>query len=267
MTAANGNEGLIQFTPIRSWAEIWSNCHDSRWLLWMLDWVSCSEAKLRLFACWCARQSWRIVGEVIYQDMVEMAELFARGEAGRQEMVTLWEDRQGWPVGSGICGIPKGRSGAAAQLVSFQTCRDDAREAAWKAAIYTARAAGFKAAEEASERLPWGRNCEEKWQEAHHTANFISNNPPATEEAEDMARAEQADSLRQIVGNPMLRDDTEVPVPAQTLGYWMSWGFVPERGEQGEWQFSSDFLNACLSFSALIEECSPSGVVGFARPY
>ncbi|UCF00987.1 MAG: hypothetical protein JSV14_11405, partial [Deltaproteobacteria bacterium] len=175
--------------------------------------------------------------------------------------------RQGWPVGSGICGIPKGRSGAAAQLASFQTCRDDVREAAWQAAIYTVRAAGFKAAEEAAERLLWDRNCEEKWQKAHRTLDFIANNPSATEEAEDIARAEQADSLRQIVGNPMLRDDTEVPVTAQTLGYWMSWGFVPEKGKQGEWQFSSDFLNACLSFCTLVEECSPSGVVGFARPY
>jgi hypothetical protein len=180
------------------------------------------------------------VGEVIYEDMVEMAELYILGEAGRQEMTTLWENRQGGAVGSGICGIPKGRSGAAAQLASFQTCRDDAREAAWQAAIYTAKAAGFRAAEEGVEKFHWRRNCEE---------------------AENMARAEQADGLRQIVGNPMLRGGTEMPVPAQTLAYWMTWGFVPEKGIQGEWHFISDFLNSCVSFNTLVEEYSPSGVV------
>jgi len=261
MTTANGNEEFIEITPIRSWAEIWLYCNDSRWLLWMLERVSCSETKLRLFACWCARQSWRIVGEVIYEDMVEMAELYSLGGAGRQQMATLWENRQGWAVGSGICGIPKGRSGAAAQLASFQTCRDDAKEAAWQAAIYTAKAAGFKAAEEEVETFPWRRNGEEKRQERHRNVSFIDNSYSAAEEAEDMARVEQADGLRQIVGNPMLRDDTEMPVPAQTLAYWMTWGFVPEKGMNDEWWFSSDFLNARVSFNTLVEDYSPSGVV------
>jgi len=229
MTTMNGNEKFITVTPIISWAEIWQNCRDSRWLLWMLEWVSCSEAKLRLFACWCARQSWRIVGEVIYEDMVEMAELYSLGEAGRQQMVSLWENRQGGAVGSGICGIPKGPSGAAAQLASFQTCREDAKEAAWQGAIYSAKAAGFKAAEEEVEPLLWRRTCEEKRQEGHRKVSLIDNNPSAAKEAEDMARAEQADGLRQIVGNPMLRDYMEMPVPAQTLAYWMTWGFVPEK--------------------------------------
>jgi hypothetical protein len=176
-------------------------------------------------------------------------------------MTTLWENRQGGAVGSGICGIPKGRSGAAAQLASFQTCRDDAREAAWQAAIYAAKAAGFKAAEEGVEPLLWRRNGEEKRQEGHRNVGFIDNIPPAAEEAENMTRAEQADGLRQIVGNPMFEGDTEEPVTAQTLAYWMTWGFVPEKSMQDGWQFSSDFLNACVSFNTLIEEFSPSGVV------
>jgi len=201
------------------------------------------------------------VGEVIYEDMVEMAELYSLGEAGRQEMASLWQNRQGWAVGSGICGIPKGRSGAAAQLASFQTCRDDAKEAAWQAAIYTAKAAGFKAAEEEVEPLLWRRNGEQKRQEGHRNVSFIDKNSSAAEEAEDMARAEQADGLRQIVGNPMLRDDTEMPVPAQTLAYWMTWGFVPEKGMKDEWWFSSNFLNARVSFKTLVDEYSPSGVV------
>jgi hypothetical protein len=261
MAATYGNEELIQVTPIRSWAEIWRNCRDPRWLIWMLEWVSCSDAELRLFACWCARQSWRIVGEVIYEDMVEMAEQYSLGEAGRQEMATLWQNRQGGAVGSGICGIPKGRSGAAAQLASFQTCRDDAKEAAWQAAIYTTKAAGFKAAEEGVEILLWWRNGEEKRQKGHRKVSFTDTNSSAAEEAEDMAWAEQADGLRQIVGNPMLREDTEMPVPAQTLAYWMTWGFVPEKSMQEEWWFSSDFLNVRVSFKTLVDEYSPSGVV------
>jgi len=201
------------------------------------------------------------VGEVIYEDMVEMAELYSWGEAGRQEMTTFWENRQGGAVGSGICGIPKGRSGAAAQLASFQTCRHDAKEAAWQAAIYTAKAAGFKAAEEEIETFLWRRNGEQRRQEGHRNVSFIDNNSSAAEEAEDMARAEQAYGLRQIVGNPMLRDDMEMPVPAQTLAYWMTWGFAPEKTLQDGWQFSSDFLNVRVSFNTLLEEYSPSGVV------
>jgi len=138
---------------------------------------------------------------------------------------------------------------------------DDAKEAAWQAAIYTAKAAGFMAAEEGVEPLLWRRNGEEKRQEGHRNVGLIDNNSSAAEEAEDMARAEQADGLRQIVGNPMLREDMEMPVPAQTLAYWMTWGFVPEKNMQDGWQFSSDFLNAHVSFNTLLEEYSPSGVV------
>ena len=261
MTTAHVNEEFVEVTQIRSWAEIWRNCHDSRWLLWMLEWVSCSEPKLRLFACWCARQSWRIVGHVIYEDMVEMAELYSLGEAGREQMATLWENRRGGAAGAGVCGMPKCRPGAAAQLASFQTCRDDARDAAWQAAIYAARAAGFEAAEEEAERVSWKRNCDEKWQESYRTVSFIANNPSIAEEAEDIARAEQADGLRQIVGNPMLRGNTEVPVPAQTLAYWMTWGFVPEKGQGGVWHFTSDLVGARVSFNTMMEEYSPSGVV------
>ena len=75
------------------------------------------------------------------------------------------------------------------------------------------------------------------------------------------ARSEQADSLREIMGNPMATGDREVPVPVQTLAYWMVWNFVPEKGMQDEWQFSSYFLNACVGFNTLVEEYSPSGVV------
>ncbi len=76
-----------------------------------------------------------------------------------------------------------------------------------------------------------------------------------------MARGEQADSLREIMGNPMARSDRGVPVSVQTLAYWMAWDFVPEKGMQDEWQFSSYFLSACVGFNTLVEEYSPKGVV------
>ena len=76
-----------------------------------------------------------------------------------------------------------------------------------------------------------------------------------------MARSEQADSLRKIMGNPMVKSDIKLPVSVQTLAYWMVLDFVPEKGMHDEWRFSSDFLNACVSFSTLVEEYSPSSVV------
>ena len=261
MTTINGNEEFIKVTPIESWAEIWENCHDSRWLLWMLEWVPHTDSELRLFACWCARQAWRILDLVIYEGMVEMAERHALGKADRQEMTSLWEKCRGGAAGAGVCGMPKCIPSAAVQLASFQTCRDEARQAAWWSAYYAVRAAGFKAAREEADRIDWERNCAEKWRESYRVKSFIDKNPSIAKEAEEIARNEQADGMREIMGNPMERSKNSVAISAQTLAYWMIWGFVPEKVHGGDWQFSSDLLGAQYSFNTLVEKFSPSGVV------
>jgi len=261
MTTEHGNEKFIKVTPITSWSEIWQSCRDSRWLLWMLKWVRHSDSELRLFACWCARQAWGLSGHVINEDMVALAEQFAKGEADRQEMLSLWEKRRGGATGAGVCGMPKCNPAAAAQLAAFQTCRDRAGDAAWSAAYYAAAAAGFKAAEDGADRVCWEKNCEQQWRQAYRIKTFINKNPSIAREAEQLARGEQADCLREIMGDPMAGSNSEVPVPVQTLAYWMAWDFVPERGLKGKWQFISHFLNACVSFTTLLEEYSPSGVV------
>jgi hypothetical protein len=261
MTTTNGKEKFIKVAPIRSWAEIWQSCSDSRWLLWILQWVPHTESELRLFACWCARQGWGIVGQAIYEDMVEMAEQFAQGAADRQEITSLWDTRRGGATGAGVCGMPKCNPVAAAQLASFQTCRAKARDAAWSAAYYAATAAGFTAAKEEADRVGWGKNCEQHWRQAYRIKTFINRNPSITRDAEQMARGEQAASLREIMGNLMARSDGGVPVPVQTLAYWMALDFVPDKGIRDEWQFSSDFLNASVGFNTLVEEYSPKGVV------
>jgi len=261
MATTDGNEKFIKVTPIESWAEIWENCHDSRWLLWMLEWVPHTDSELRLFACWCARQAWRILDHVICEDMVDMAERYARGAVGRQEMVSLRESRGGGAPGAGVCGMPKCYPSAAVQLASFQTCRDEASDAAWSAAWYAARAAGFKAAKEEADEVGWERNCEEKWRESYRIKSFIDKNPSIAKEAEEIARNEQADGMREIMGNPMERSKNNVAISAQTLAYWMTWGFVPEKVHCGDWQFSSDLLGAQYSFNTLVEKCSPSGVI------
>jgi len=261
MTTEHGNEKFIKVTPIRTWSEIWQSCADSRWLLWMLEWASHSDSELRLFACWCARQAWELAGHVINEDMVEMAEQFAKGAANRHEMISLWEKRRGGATSADACGMPKCDPAAAAQLASFQTCRAKAMDAAWSAAWYAATAAGFKAAEDGADRICWERNCEQRWRQAYRIKTFIERNPLIPKKVERMARSEQADWLREIMGNPMVRSDSKLPVPVQTLAYWMVWDFVPEKGIHDKWQFSSDFLNACVSFKTLVEEYSPSGVV------
>lgn len=123
------------------------------------------------------------------------------------------------------------------------------------------KAAGFKAAEDGADRVCWEKNCEQQWRQAYRIKTFINRNPSIAKEAERLARGEQANWLREIMGNPMATSDGEVPVPVQTLAYWMVWDFVPEKGIQDEWQFSSDFLNACVGFNTLVEEYSPKGVV------
>ena len=261
MTTTNGNEEFIKVTPIRTWAEIWQGCTDSRWLLWMLRWVPHSDSELRLFACWCARRAWGIIGHVIYEDMVDMAERFARGAADRQEMVSLWKSRGSGAAGAGVCGMPRCYPSAAVQLASFQTCRDEASDAAWSTAWYAARAAGFKTAKNEADRIGWERDCEEEWRESFRIKSFIDKNPSIAKEAEEVARSEQANGMREIMGNPMSRSTKDAPISAQTLAYWLTWGFVPEKVHGGDWQFSSDLLGAQYSFNTLVEKCSPSGVV------
>jgi hypothetical protein len=74
-------------------------------------------------------------------------------------------------------------------------------------------------------------------------------------------QGEQVRWSRQIVGNPMLRDDMEVPVPAQRLAYRMAWGFVSERGHCGMWHFTSGLLGLRASFNTIVAQYSASSVV------
>lgn len=261
MADIHENEEMLKLTPIRTWADIWQSCRDSRWLLWLLEWVSHTDSELRLFACWCARQAWLISGLVIYEGMVKLVELHAVGKANREEINSLREKCRGGAAGAGVCGMPRCIPSAAVQLASWHTSADEAKHAAWWSAHYAARAAGFTAAREEADRIHWERSCEDKWPESYRIKYFIDKNPQVANKAEGVARAKQADALRGIIGNPMFRDTGDMPFPAQTLAYWMSWGFLPERGMQDEWQFSSDILGVKVNLSTLVEKFSRSGVV------
>ena len=119
--------------------------------------------------------------------------------------------------------MPRCIPSAAVQLASWQTCTDEARQAAWWSAYYAARAAGFTSAREEADKIDWERNCEEEWRESYRIRSFIDKNPHVARKAEGVARAQQADALRGIIGNPLLSETRDLPFPAQTLAYWMTW--------------------------------------------
>ena len=77
-------------------AEVWDACPRSDWLLWILDKLLIrDEKKLRLFACWCIRNTkladgrtvWDLLTDERSRRAVEVAELFANGKATDAELI------------------------------------------------------------------------------------------------------------------------------------------------------------------------------------
>src|SRR5687768_1028839 len=63
----------------RSLSEIWQACPRSDWMLWMLDCIEFQPATgLRLFACYCAKQSNIIEGDLRLVQVIQIAERFAK---------------------------------------------------------------------------------------------------------------------------------------------------------------------------------------------
>ena len=77
----------------------WLACKKPEWMLWALEQIGYKdESKLRLFACWCARNTplpdgktnWDLLTDQRSRTAVEVAERHARGEATDEELAAAW---------------------------------------------------------------------------------------------------------------------------------------------------------------------------------
>ena len=89
---SDGAEFAAKFS---SMAEVWDACPRTDWLLWILDRLEIrDDKKLRLFACWCVRNTkladgrtvWDLLTDERSRKAVEVAEAFACGEATQEEL-------------------------------------------------------------------------------------------------------------------------------------------------------------------------------------
>ncbi len=148
-------------------AAAWDACHRPDWMFWALDKIDYhNDRALRLYACWCVRQVWHLLGDERSRNAVEVAERYAVGEATDAEL-------------------------AATRDAALDATRDAAFDATRAATAFDAtRAATMAAAFEPA----FAAASAAAWEAAIAAAAFAA--------AFDAARATQANKLREMIGNP-----------------------------------------------------------------
>jgi len=133
----------------RNWAltqptmvDVWENCPNAEWLLWITDAIDQrpDDRTLRLFAIWCARNTpladGRVTGDLLTDPRslaaLEVAERYANGRATDEELAAARAAARAaaWDA-----------AGAAAWAATWAAARDAAGAAAWDAARDAARKA------------------------------------------------------------------------------------------------------------------------------
>ena len=150
----------------KTMAEVWDNCPKVDWLTWILDAIDAphDEKAMRLFACWCVRNTpledgrkvWDLLTDDRSRNAVAVAERFANSEATGSELHAAWA-AAGAAAGdaAGVAGaaardaagaaardaawVAGAAAGAAAWAAAWAAARDAARAAAWAAAWAAAR--------------------------------------------------------------------------------------------------------------------------------
>ena len=96
------------------------------------------DRTLRLFACKCVREVWHLLTDERSRKAVEVAELYAVGEATDEELAAAWA--AAW---------------AAARDAAWGSARDAAGAAAWGSALAAALAAAWAAAGATARAAAW----------------------------------------------------------------------------------------------------------------
>ena len=127
-------EGATWARQYRTMAQVWKYCTNVEWMLWITDKHGCgADRLLRLFGCWCVRNTpladgrkvWDLLTDPRSRAAVEVAERFAYGKATVKEL-------------------------AVARAVAWAVAKDAARDAA-RAAARTAADAARAAARTAAD--------------------------------------------------------------------------------------------------------------------
>jgi hypothetical protein len=170
----------------KTMAEVWDNCPKVDWLTWILDAIDAphDEKAMRLFACWCVRNTpledgrkvWDLLTDDRSRNAVAVAERFANSEATGSELHAAGAAARD---AAGVAWAAAGAAGAAARVAGAAAgvAGGSARDAAWAAAWAAAGVAGVAgdAARDAARAA-----------------------------AGDAARAAQVRELRRVVPNPFL---------------------------------------------------------------
>ena len=114
-----------------------------------------SERELRLFACWCCRQVWRLLTDPRSRYAVEVAEKFARGNTTEKDLAAAWA--AALEVARDTAAAA---AWAAARAAALEVARDTAAAAAWAAARAAALAAARAAALEVARDCAWAAALE-----------------------------------------------------------------------------------------------------------
>lgn len=126
----------------KSLTELWQNCTRSDWMLWMLNCINYKPATgLRLFACYCARQSPAIDNDLRLVQVVQVAERFAKGEATPAELISAQQEAYAVLAEAKRKNDPLSE---AAAWVATSTAKEDAYTAAYDAGIYAATIAELR---------------------------------------------------------------------------------------------------------------------------
>jgi len=206
----------------------WVTCPDPERLLDHLQ-GAVSDRKLRLFAAACARRAWRLFTEWELSDHVLLSEQFADGEVSPQ---TLEEIRSRLGARGGIS------SRWAADNVVHSVLREKADEAARDASYFSRELVRLSILEMGS-------------------SNF-DRFKPAADAARAAEREEQAEVLRDLIGNPFrpaaLAADWCTPKVAR-----LARDMYDQRNFNPMWPLADALRAAGCADAAVLAHCEQSG--------
>lgn len=110
------------------------------------------KRKLRLFACACCRLVWDMLHDPLLRQSVEVAEQFAEGESGKDELEKAYGSTRGLGVGMLTPHAPGHRERIAACMAG-DAARPNAFSAAFYMTAYPVSLAGYRVQEKDSDAL------------------------------------------------------------------------------------------------------------------